>query len=131
MVALKRLQASGDLDAAAMSARQQVLLVAHPDLSTCAQVTAGLAQSAELMLRLYSLTVQANMSQLAGVGGQSTEAAAAAVGGARPGAGPARGNLAGRGAGRRGQGRGRGRGNANDSPSVLHNKVGRHPDIAG
>lgn len=130
LVALKRLHASGDLNAAAISARQQVLLVPQPDLSMCAQVAAAFTQSAELMLRLYSLTVQGNMQLLAGRGEPDSGPAAAAGevradGAAAGAAGPARGGVPGRGAGGRGQGRGKGRGGGGDScsPAALRNKV--------
>jgi hypothetical protein len=130
VVALKRLEATGDLDAATLSARQQVLMVAQPDLSTCAQVAADLAQSAELMLRLYSLAVQASMQELAAA---AAPAAAAAAGRHAAGAaarGPA-GAAAARGVGP-GQGGGRGqggtsRGGTNLSALALQNKASRQP----
>lgn len=127
-MALKRLHASGDLNVAAISARQQVLLVPQPDLSMCAQVAAAFTQSAELMLRLYSLTVQGNMQLLAGRGEPDSGPAAAAGevradGAAAGAAGPARGGVPGRGAGGRGQGRGKGRGGDSSSSAALRNKV--------
>ena len=112
---------------------QQVLLVAQPDLSMCAQVAAALAQSAELMLRLYSLAVHANMQQLASAGTPAAGAAIGAAGGpdaaaAAGQAGAARGGAPGRGGEGRGQGRGSGRGGADMSPAALHNKVRGHTE---
>lgn len=133
VVALKRLQAAGegDADGASTKARQRVLLVAQPDLSTCGQVAAALAQAAESTLRLYSLSVQANMQQLA----DGAEAGApagppqAAAGGAAAGAGRGGGGR-GQAAGARSQGRGGGRGtgstsNMAQSTAALQNKVSR------
>jgi hypothetical protein len=118
LVALKRLQASASLDNATMAARQQVLLVAQPDLSTCGQVAATLGQAFELMLRVYSFTVQSHMQQLAGAG-------KSAVGGGR-------GGVQGRGPGPDGRNQGRAGGgrvgarstSMEETPVVLQNKVG-------
>lgn len=132
-MALKRLQEAAALDSTAVSLRQQVLLVAQPDLSSCGQVAASLAQSAELTLRVYSLLVQAFMLELTSSAGAAAaeiqgRAAGLATGQVQRAGGVNRGGRGGRGR------RSAGRGQPAASAAAIKTKVGmlyRVPEVVG